>query len=83
MFRHPPCNSLPQREFQAPDFLAVKIFRRPQHEIVAFPNVDQTGIAADNSGGKLDDSFQILVQWIFGRQAAAYVMKKINIDVIQ
>jgi hypothetical protein len=83
MFRHPSCNSLPQRKLQAPDFLAVRVFRCPQYEVIAFTNVDETGIAPDDSRSKFDDSFQILVQRIFRSEAAAYVMKKINIDVIE
>jgi hypothetical protein len=61
----------------------VRILRSLQHEVIAFTNVDETGIATDDRGGKFYDSFQILVQRIFGRQAAVYVMKKINIDVIE
>lgn len=81
MLRHPSRNSLPERQLQPTDFLAMWILRGAQNQIIAFTDVDEAGIAANDSGSKFNDSFQILVQRVFRGEAAAYVMKKINVII--
>jgi hypothetical protein len=62
MFRHPTGDSLPDTEFEAIDCIGMRVLGSTENQVFAIDNVDEAGIAPDESGDKLDYSIQHLMK---------------------
>ena len=58
--------------------IGMRIFRRAQHQLIAFEHINKTGIALDQSTGKVHNAIQHRVQRIGCRHAAANFVQKID-----
>jgi hypothetical protein len=62
VLRNPSRNALPNAEFEAVDDVGMRILRRPEHEFIAFENVDEAGVALDQCRSKFNDAVQNFVK---------------------
>src|SRR5580692_11736220 len=82
MLRDPSGNALPDAQFQPVDHFRMWILRSPQHELIAFQNVNEAGVALDQRRSKFDHTAQNVVKSVRRTQPFADFMQYI-IDLVE
>ena len=77
MLGDPSGNSLSDLHLEPVKSFRMRIFRSAKHELVAFKNKYEAGIATYQVGDEFDDLVEHLVQRICRRDASAEIMQKI------
>lgn len=78
IFCDPSGDAFTHVQFQAIDRIGVRILGRSQDEFFAFENIDEAGIALDQSGGKIDDAGQNFVKSIRCGKTDADFVQNLN-----
>jgi hypothetical protein len=76
MFRHPTGDPLPDAEFEAIDRIGMRVLGSAEDQVFAIDNVDEAGIAPDQSGDKLDDSIQNLMKSVGRGETTANLVEE-------
>jgi hypothetical protein len=82
MLGHPPGDPLSDPQFEAVQDLRMRILRRPQHEFPLFQNVNEAGIALDESGDEADDAVENFVERPGSGKAAADFVKHVDFRIV-
>ena len=82
MFGNPTSDTFAKWDLEVVDDVGMGVFGSAQDQFIALAHVDKTGIALHHRGSEFDDLRQVMVQSISRRDAAAYFVQDIDIDVI-
>jgi hypothetical protein len=73
----PPGDALADLELETVEHFGVGVLGGTEHQFPVFQDIDEAGIAPDQSGGELNDTIQDFVERVSGGHAAAEFVKEI------
>ena len=79
MLGDPAGDALPNAEFQSVQYFRMRVFRRPQDEVIFFEHVHEARVTFNNFYGKIQNAIQRLMKAVGGGDPAYGVVQDIYV----